>query len=128
MRKSHLSPARCNFGPSLPSSLSVCWYDSRESLSMSVSSVLFFVEGVSTVDMRISSLSFHGQAQYMFIRGACARARSESAQDDGKLRGSATTTGRVLSRNRLREQLNFFAMLNLLRRVEPSLLQEDLGA
>src|SRR5205807_6376277 len=51
MRKSQLSPARSNFGPSLPSSLSVCWYDSRESLSMSVSSVLFFAELESTCDM-----------------------------------------------------------------------------
>src|SRR5437773_6772801 len=51
MRKSQLSPARSNFGPSLPSSLSVCWYDSRDSLSMSVSSVLFFAELESTCDM-----------------------------------------------------------------------------
>ncbi len=51
MRKSQLSPARSNFGPSLPSSLSVCWYDSRDSLSISVSSVLFFAELESTCDM-----------------------------------------------------------------------------
>src|SRR5438552_8645281 len=47
-RKSHLSPARSNRGASLPSSLSVCWYDRRESLSISVSAVLFFVELEST--------------------------------------------------------------------------------
>src|SRR5260370_24953900 len=51
IRKSHLSPARSNFGPSLPSSLSVCWYDRRESLSISVSSVLLFAELESTCDM-----------------------------------------------------------------------------
>src|SRR5437867_7713294 len=47
-RKSHLSPARSNRGASLPSSLSVCWYDRRESLSIRVSAVLFFVELEST--------------------------------------------------------------------------------
>src|SRR2546425_13305794 len=55
-RKSHLSPARSNRGASLPSSLSVCWYDSRESLSISVSSVLFFVELESSSDMTASPL------------------------------------------------------------------------
>ena len=51
IRKSHLSPARSSFGASLPSNLSVCWYDNLESLSMSVSSVLFFVELESTWDI-----------------------------------------------------------------------------
>src|SRR5438094_9077036 len=47
-QKSHLSPARSNRGASLPSSLSVCWYDRRESLSIRVRAVLFFVELEST--------------------------------------------------------------------------------
>src|SRR5437879_12846509 len=54
IRKSQLSPARSNFGPSLPSSLSVCWYDSRDSLSISVSWVLFFV-----LELRVDMISPH---------------------------------------------------------------------
>src|SRR5437667_4875609 len=51
IRKFHLLPARNNRSASLPSNLSVCWYESRESLSMSVSSVLFLVELESALDV-----------------------------------------------------------------------------
>src|SRR5207302_1590229 len=80
MRKSQLSTARSNFGPSLPSSLSVCWYDSRDSLSMSVSSVLFFAELESTCDMAdppFLNTAGRNQTAARPLRISCPRCQSE---------------------------------------------------